>query len=540
VTLDLDKVRHPEYLRMEKRWRMAWDFWRGGIHVLHPEYDVYETYSAQPVTESTEPSGGGVKAELGRTLSNYRWVPDKQKSYLWKHEREIPADFEERQERSYRWPVFPYCINIFSAGILKLPPHRESNEDWEAFRDDVDLAGTDIDQFNRQALSKGLALGRIHAVVDRPPDNGSVSALEQSVTGQRAYVQLYSPLDVVDWEIDKFGEFVWVRLREDDTSDESVRDPVKDEPLGRHSQYRIMHRDRWELWRTPRPEQDRTSEKKEWFLADSGAIPGGRVPIATFRASKDTRPGDMSNESPLSDVLDADRDILNDLSEINVLDRKQGFAVLAIPSGATGGVGALALGPNSALEFPADAGVPQFISPDADITQGRWERTLSKVFSVRQMAGVGRGRAEYSKEERSAESLTIESEDKRNQMVWWAGQLAEFDQRIHEHVSAWEGGAWGDPAPAEYNRAFDFQSIASQIANMVTLGAQEVVSRSAKAEVAKPVVRRILTESGVDEAVVSEVLKSIDTEAEKEPVMPAVFGGAQDEDENRDDDADDS
>lgn len=529
IDADLDALRHPDYDRMYRRWKMQWDFWRGGLHVLSPDWPATNITRARMIrAESPEE---GERPEPERDGSRYEWFQSEEESYLWKHMRETDNEYEDRQARQDHLPLFQSIVNIFVSGILRAGarydiepsgghPFRDSGKDlgqWRGYHEDVDQCGTGLASFIRQALSIAIAMGRCHAVTDRPNSGQAQSLLEEEQRGDRVYSWLVTPLDLVDWELDGLGKLIWARIREPDKSMDSWRRPT-DDTLCVHFQYRVWHRNYWELYRLPREDADATTnEESKWTRVAAAWHNVGEVPISTLYAGKDGRPVAMNCESPLAGVCDADRKIHNRRSEMDELERAQAFAMLAIPEAESGPAGGVDLGPFRAFTYDSDAGAPSYISPDQAILAGKAQRIAEDLHVVRQLAGAGRGRAEFSKEERSASALSLESSEKQNLMAWWAGSTQEFDNALHRHAAKWDKReTW---PKASYDRTFDLRSISSQIQDLVQLATVEVL-KPVVAELGKPVVARILREAGVDDDVVDAAMKKIDEEAAQEPAPP--------------------
>lgn len=542
IDADLDALRHPDYLRMFSRWRMQWDFWRGGINVLAPDWPATSIRWGVPiVTDDDAAEGsGGLDPEQPRSGSAYEWRSGEANSYLWKHPRETLHEYQERQARQDHLSLFQSIVNIFVSGILLTGAEYKPPVDkppWSEYHANADLVGTDFSSFVRQALSIAIAMGRCHAITDRPSSGAANSRLEEEHRGDRTYSYLITPLELVDWELDDKGRFIWAKVREVDTSQDSWRSPT-DETLDTHWQYRVWHRDWWELFRSPRPDKKpdllAKPEDAKWFRAEAAFHSVGEVPIATLYAGKDGRPTAMDTESPLSDVADADRKVLNRQSELDELERSQAFALLAIPETESGPAGGVDIGPFRAFTYPSEAGAPDYVSPDQQILAGKAERIANSLHVIRQLAGAGRGRAEFSKEERSAASLTLESSEKQNLMAWWAGSTQEFDIAVHRQVAKWEGN--DNPPVASYDRNFDLRTVSSQIADLVQL-AQVKVLTPVLAALSKPIVARILRVAGVSEDQVDAALVAIDEEAEKEPAVVPILGQGPPPGEEGDDDA---
>jgi hypothetical protein len=525
MPIDFDTIVHPDYQRMDLRWKMAHAFWLGGINVLAPSYKpTMITYAVADDTDST----GGTDSEIDWKVSKYHWHNGWYESFLWKHETEKLEQYAERARRQIHLPLFQYVINVFSAGILRQPINREgaTGAVWESYHSDIDMAGTDINAFVRQAMAMALVFGRVHAVTDRfAPQQESQNRQQQIDQGERAYSMIVSPLDILDWELDQYGRFVWARIREPDLLprryDEEATQVVH--------QHRIWSRDRWILVRR-KESMDGNGRKvgweqgaQGWKVAEEGTHSLGEVPIATLYATKDGRPANMGIESPMATILDIDRDVLNKLSQLDQLEIDQAFSTLVYPE-ADGMAGPpMDLGSGRWLGYPQGASAPGYISPNPSIADGLWNRIQAKIAAARQLAGVSRGRAEYSKEERSGLSLTLESEDKRNQLAWWAAALEEFDTQLHRHVARWEGL---DDAPrAIVPRNFDVKGMNAELSELLQLKSTDVVGRFGLAAMVKPVVEQKLRENGRDDTEIAAVMEAIDEEAAKEPEPdPPPFG----------------
>lgn len=510
-------VRHRDWSRMALRWRMAEAFNLGGIAVMEPDYAVGKIRYASlvsttnPTAINATTAAGGQKASQPRAASDFTWRTAQTKSFLWKHEGESIEDYEERCSRLFNFPLFQAVINIFVAGVLRQQPLRPDVGNWQAFHEDVDLLGTNIDAFIRQALAGGLNYGRMHAITDRPSAAGPALSLEdETARGERGYACLFSPLDLVDWKLDERGQFDWL-VRREDAPDERKPGDLQAKLT---DQYRVWTREEWILYR--KQEKENKTESGGWVVAGRGThalASQRRVPVATLWTTRDAHR--MSCESPLADILDINRDILNKLSELDETERTQTFAILAVPGRDGAAPGGIDLSPFRYMTYDAEQGAPVYVSPDSSLPTGKWQRIQDKLFVARQLAGVSRGRAEFSKEERSAEAITVESEDKRNQMAAWAGATEEFDREIHRQVAAWDNVAvW---SRASYRRDFDFKGVAVQINELTQLRTTEAVDGQTMAKLARSIVEKIATEQGLPPEDLAKMLEAFDKESKPPP-----------------------
>lgn len=512
VAFNLD-IRHDTYRRFGLRWSFANDFWRGGVFVLRPDHPIGHMRWAVPDGSDgrrNDPlsSDGGTSPELSGSMTAFSWRSGPCYSYLWKQDCETREEFGQRSERQAHLPVFQHFVNTFVSGILRVPPDRGTDapgEPWTSFWEDVDTVGTDIDAFIRRALALAITFGRIHAVVDRSSfDVPALTLAEQQARGERTYAYLVSPLDLVDWLTDERGRFIWAVLREDEPI---PREPGV-EPDAQRSQYKIWRRDRWELWR-------HTDSADRFSLFDSGPNPTGEVPIVTLWATRDNQVADMACESPLADVLDFDRHLLNKFSELDESERTGSFAVLWFPEMDGVASGPVDLSPFRAFTGNAAAGAPQYIAPPDELPTGKLKRIQDELYTIRQLASVGRGKAEYSKEERSAEAIGAESKAESNQMATWSAATEEFDIALHRLVALWEGKGSDDHPQVGYPRQFDMRAVSARIQEITTLSTTKGVPPLAVAALLKPLLSKLLAEYGISSDVIGKVETAVDDQVAK-------------------------
>lgn len=487
---------HPLYSEMEKRWLMARDFFLGGKRVLAPNHKTGVYYDATY-------GGLGENVDVDETAPSVSWRLQDSFSYLWRHQSESSPEYYNRCSRAIHIPIFSPTLNVFAAGILRTPPKRQDGRGdfWETYHANCDMSGTTYEALIREALTQALSVGRIHALTDMngPLDISLVSAQQQRALDIRAYTYLLHPLDIVDWELDEFGRFLWAVVREDERS---MREPGEERPESKF-QYRVWRRDRWELWR---------KQNGTWMQVSSVPHAVGEVPIATLYTAHQRT---MDCESPLSDILDVDVRVYNKLSELDVLERYCGFPLFTVPVEPGTQLGAFDIGPGRAIQYPAGTGSPQYVSPDPGHARDAWVRIMGYFDAARRSAGISRGIAEESKEARSAAAIGAESEEKRNQMAWWASKVEEFDASILRHVAKWHNADAEAIPVASYARNFNLRAIEQQINDLLQLAATQVLSAIAKGELAKPIVETIMREHGASAETIAVVLEDIDRHSQE-------------------------
>ena len=479
-------ITHRDYQRYYKRWKMAYCFFKGGIHVSEPDYDVS---TIRYLTRRDADSSGGLDPEESLQLSDFDVQSSPSQSFLWKHERETVNEYSDRSRRQINWPVFQKLVNTFVSGILRADPTvgdpgKELSDPWRSYVQDVDLAGTPMSTFRRRALALALCFGRVHAVTDRPPgDVMPLNRLQQETSKQRAYSYLVTPLNVTDWLLDDYGQYVWVVIREPEPDTRAPGRPQADFKW----QYRVWYKDSWELWRS-------TDTEGEYIQVDGAEHDFGRVPVNTLYVTREGENPCMAAESPLSDFLDLNRHVLNKFSELDETERSQTFDILLVPGE---GTGALELGHFRGMTFNGESGAkPDYISPNPQHASGKWDRISAQMFTMRQLASTGRGKAEYSKEERSGDAIMLESADQQNQMASWASAGQDFEDGLYRNVASWENIKDNVPQ-SNWSRKFDVRGLMTQVNEVMTLAKVPGVTLEASAAMAAPLVDRKLQEHGL-------------------------------------------
>lgn len=492
---------HPDFNKYYLRWKMAKCFWQGGQSILQPDYNATRFFMGFPISYSTDnnPSDTSIQTQQPRLTNKWEWIANSYNSFLWKHPSETLNDYQERCSRATHLPIFQPFISAFVNGVLRCSPTRQvpNTDIWKTFHQNVDLKNTDIESFIRDALTQSLLFGRIHAITDATSSTVPISSVaQQRALGVRAYTYLISPLQLIDYELDRNNNFIWICVQEKNDVPRKPMEPISDNLF----QYRIWTRNNWSLWQ---PNPDAQSNEK-YIQTNFGQHPVGEVPISTLYTA---RLKTMACETPLSSVLDGDRAIFNKLSELDLLERKQTFSQLLIPEVDGSPATPIDIGPSTAITYPAEGPAPSYINSDPAHPQGLMERILTRIWALRVSAGISRGKAENSKEARSASAISAESEEKHNQMSIWSANTEEFDHSVHRHISKWEG--LKDYPKATYPRNFDLRNISQQINDLLQLKSTEIISQKGLSEIAKPIVSRVLRENGIGQDVINDVLNEL-------------------------------
>lgn len=498
---------HPDYDRFCDRWKMAEDFHESGINVLDPDHDVsvqyfsiekLETTETTKTTKTTEdPEAVNYDSEPQRQETRYEWYSSPCSSYLWKHRSEEGWEYEERQARACHTRLFGRVVDILSSVILKNPV----KVDWDKFentifakiRDDMDLIGTNIDNFRRELLSKMKTFGRAHVLVDMEslPDGVKVeTAAQEQALGLRPYAKILTPLDIIDWKLDARGRIIWVVIREEYEPEREPGQELKEKGY----QYRVITRFGWEVWIEEKSEG--VNSKTEWKTLFSGVHGLGEVPIVTVF---DTHNKKWACESSLSGLIDLDRHEYNKESDIDFIERMQCYGQLGIPETAGHRVSTITLGPGRAFTFPAEAGKPGYFSPDPKHAEGVHVRSLERRHNGFVASGLSRGTAEVSKEARTGEAITAESEEKRNRCTTDALSCQAAENAMWRLMGKWIRETL--VPQATWPLRFELRELDRQINRVVQISSVNGISSDVIAKIVKPVLESLLRELGVTETI---------------------------------------
>lgn len=136
------------------------------------------------------------------------------------------ADGIEVTGRKQQTHCFPYAgriVNKISQHVFSDTPKREGIA--PEIEQDASADGRSINDLMRMANDYVTACGWCWLGVDAPSIDGQVSQLEKTSQKIRPYVQVYSPLEVVDWKFDGIGGLSWLITESKETESTTFDQP---------------------------------------------------------------------------------------------------------------------------------------------------------------------------------------------------------------------------------------------------------------------------------------------------------------------------
>jgi hypothetical protein len=489
---------HPEY----KRRLWWWQFWdasyKGGIDYQKPQRITiefqYPNLGPRRDDRGVIISGDPTSTVTGQTTDRYP-------SFLFRFDRESAWEYENRRKRASYLNFTKPIVNLVVSHTLKTAPVRDGPEELKTFWSAVDQRRlTSMDQWIRGAARRANYLGLWYACADVDTKDGD----------GKPYIYGVSPLDILDWQTDEDGQFIWLKqfIFSDETRDWSQ--PYKARPL-----FRLWTRDTVvTMDRTGKPVD---TERKHEF---------GRVPFEPVYSltGKDEDYSFPAATPYAADIAKMNNRVFNYDSLIDQLAYEQVFSQLIIPD-ESGQIDDVQLGIKRAFAFNPGAagGEPKFIAPDPQQLLSLLEAKRDTIEQARQAAGTGRGRQEASQQKSSGEALALETEDKRSLLGDCADELQDAEIRVANLVLSYRtGAAAAKPAKptVQYSRQFDmrtFKERVDEVLSFRSVGLPVPVDKAVK----RRLVRQYFEDQNATQAELDEMTAAVDAMPDQEPTPPA-------------------
>ena len=141
--------------------------------------------------------------------------------YLQRNKLEPEDQYAFRVAMSEFIPETPRAIARLVGALYKEKPKRELKDaELDKFIEDVDLEGQNINSFMERVIAKLLGYGTLRILLNvrgkedilLPPD---LSRADEQALGVRPYAISYSPLNIIDWDVDGYNKLTMIRIKEE-------------------------------------------------------------------------------------------------------------------------------------------------------------------------------------------------------------------------------------------------------------------------------------------------------------------------------------
>ncbi len=136
--------------------------------------------------------------------------------FIHKHPRESDDMFALRLQRGYFYNYTSSIVDLYVSYLFHSPIERREGTEKELLSEmyeDSDNAGTKYLSFMQDVATNAQVFGWCGVLVDAPAyDKAAVeSEQDRENAGIRPYLAIIEPIQIKDWELDRDGNFAWVK-----------------------------------------------------------------------------------------------------------------------------------------------------------------------------------------------------------------------------------------------------------------------------------------------------------------------------------------
>lgn len=298
------------------------------------------------------------------------------KKFLHKHTRESTDTFDKRIGRGYFYNYVASIVDLFVSYIFHAPISRETDSEvFNELYEDADLQGTDYLTFMQVSSSYAQVCGFVGLLIDAPkPDPNILSEADRKAAKARPYMTRVLPTQILDWELDDFGNFMWVKIEVYRPQDRTFQSGFDNTARN----FLIWTRTSWTEYKV-------TDE--EALTVDGGDHSLGIVPLVILRNEPKQR-HPWFGQSAVRDIADINIAIMNwcSLGDEEIFERC--LNVLAIEGD---GNQTVQLSHGNVLGYPAgSANPPEYLTPGESPLEliGKWiDRAIDQMYRLAKLGG---------------------------------------------------------------------------------------------------------------------------------------------------------
>jgi hypothetical protein len=341
--------------------------------------------------------------------------------YLTRYVYETNNDYMSRIAQTPLDNHAKSIVSIYNSFIFAKPPKRDFMELGDDpliqdILDDADMDGRSWDHFMREVSTISSVFGHAWVVVDKP-EVALTTRAEEIATGVRPYVNLFTPMQVVDWKYERLmnGRFALTHLK------------VLTDQTTEYQEFACYYPEYTEIIRY-------SNSKQMTEVISSTPNPLGYVAAVCVYSTRSFTKG--IGISDIGDIADVQRAIYDELSEIEQLIRISNHPSLVSTQEvqASAGAGARIIIP----ENQAGDIKPYLLQPTAQSLDGIRASIKDKVEAINQMANVGSVRATTG---RNVSGVALETEFRllNAHLTQKADNLELAEEQIWTIIYDWMG-----------------------------------------------------------------------------------------------------
>lgn len=432
--------------------------------------------------------------------------------FIFRHLRETDASWKKRIERGYFNNYLKSVVDLYTCYIFSSPVERQITGLDKIFNDrfykNVDFRGTNYKSFLMDVCTFTQVEGHVGILVDAPSvDDESLLSERDRIRGNiRPYLTLLHPHQILDWELDAFGRFEWVKicLAKDVAREWTVADP------GDAKAIIIWSKDKFEVYTvTGREGQEVAKLEKE------GINKLGEVPLIISKFRKQAR-HQWFGVSSVNDIADINIGILNwsSLGDEEIYERC--LNVLAMQKGGDGSSPDLTH--HNVLEYDSEK-PPEYLTPGATPLKliKEWiEFHIGDILRLAKLKGPT-GMADV-RQAQSGIAYAFEFNETNQTLSNRAESIETVDFEIHRLVALYFDEEFD--GTVAYPKEFGVEDLLTEL-NALTIGRAALTSETAIKELEKRTVRRAFAKSATE--LRAKMEKEIE-EGEAKPTFESMIG----------------
>lgn len=451
--------------------------------------------------------------------------------YIRRHPREHMEIYRQRKERAFYLNYTDVVVKlgpsfVFSRDIVRrdkpldsvdeTESQQEVDPDIESFWKDASLAGESLDKVMKDAAIYTRVFGRVDLLLDMrqlPQDVQIVNEQQRQEQKLRPYTVMYFPWDISNWETDERGFYVWVRIRQGDST---MNDPDQPRKMKPDVLFQTWTRDRWVRERVI---FDQESGEISSIQRDEDTHPVGRVPMQPIFSDRVRK--SAIGLSMIRDIACVNIAVLNWSSLMDEEMYSKVFNILVMQQ-ADGDSPTVEIGSNNVLGFTGTV-APSYLTPPSEPMDNLARRISEARDEMYRMSRMGSSLGLLQKESRSGIAYGYEFNETAQSLAELANTLENAENGIHEIFLAWlhpEGDKAREWAGViDYPDEFGVQMMEDDL-NTLALAKQNIRSETFKREMEKQVARQMTTK------LPSDIRHQIDVEIDETEEVAVPPAGA--------------
>ena len=409
--------------------------------------------------------------------------------YLRKYLAEEDDGYNEYGKRLANTPLDNHCrsvIDTYTSFIWRETPQRQfgslaENPALQMFLKDADLEGRSYDAVMREATTLANIYGHVLLMLDKPASEANTLA-EELAEGIRPYLVVITPDNILDWDWERKsnGRYVisYLKIKEYEDEEKAI--------------YRVWENDRVSVYEVDENEG-------EMSLIEQYENQMGHIP-ATFLY------GQRSHErglgiSQIADIADVQKNIYNELSELEQVIRISNHPTLVMTEGvdASAGAGAVIVIEDTDVDPQLK---PYMLQPSAQSIGSILQSIETKIGMIDRMANLSSMRS-TSRATASGVSLKIERELLNVKLAQMADNLEICEEQLLGHFAHFYDLEFD--GVIDYPDNFDMTDTYTELDFLMKASAAPVSSAQYKTEIAKQIARLVVDDEEKMDTIIQEI-----------------------------------